>query len=86
MCGVAGIFDLKGQSQLDRNILHAMNQSQFHRGPDEEGRFAAPELSMGTRRLSIIDVSHGSQPVYNEDRTLVVISNGEIYNYRELTR
>jgi len=62
-----------------------MLEALHHRGPDDEGIYTNPELSMGIRRLSIIDVLGGNQPIFNEDRTLVVVCNGEIYNYRELT-
>ncbi|MFT6052939.1 MAG: asparagine synthase (glutamine-hydrolyzing) [Halioglobus sp.] len=84
MCGIAGIFDLKGQSELDRNILHAMNQSQFHRGPDEAGLHLAPGVALAHRRLSIIDLSSGQQPMLSENGDLCLVYNGEIYNFQEL--
>ena len=62
-----------------------MNETQFHRGPDEGGMHIEPGLGLGHRRLSIIDLSSGQQPLFNEDRTVVVTYNGEIYNFPELT-
>ncbi len=84
MCGITGIFDTMGEGEIDRNILSAMNQSQFHRGPDEGGIHVEPGLGFGHRRLSIIDLSSGQQPLFNEDGSVVVVFNGEIYNYVDL--
>ena len=84
MCGITGIFDLRGRSDIDRTVLHRMNESQFHRGPDEGGLHIEPGLGLGHRRLSIIDLSTGQQPLYNEDQSVCVVFNGEIYNYQEL--
>ena len=61
-----------------------MNETQHHRGPDECGVHVEPGLGLGHRRLSIIDVSTGQQPLYNEDGSVVVVYNGEIYNYQQL--
>mgnify|MGYP002682562944 CR=1 FL=1 len=84
MCGITGIFDTRGKRDIDRAVLHRMNESQFHRGPDEGGLHIEPGIGLGHRRLSIIDLSTGQQPLYNEDQTVCVVFNGEIYNYREL--
>ncbi|HNC27085.1 MAG TPA: amidotransferase 1, exosortase A system-associated [Accumulibacter sp.] len=84
MCGITGIFDLRGQRELDRGTLARMNESQHHRGPDEGGTHLEPGLGLGHRRLSIIDLSTGQQPLYNEDKSVCVVFNGEIYNYQEL--
>ena len=84
MCGITGIFDTRGRRDIDRAVLSRMNASQHHRGPDEGGFHVEPGVGLGHRRLSIIDLSTGQQPLYNEDRTVCVIFNGEIYNYQEL--
>ncbi len=84
MCGITGIFDTRRGSEVDEAILRRMNDSQIHRGPDEGDVHIEPGLGLGHRRLSIIDVSTGQQPLYNEDRTVCVVFNGEIYNYQEL--
>lgn len=84
MCGIAGIFDLSGQQTFDENLISAMNQTQFHRGPDEGGLHLEPGVALAHRRLSIIDLSSGQQPMLNEDGTVCVVYNGEIYNFMEL--
>ena len=84
MCGIVAIIDLRARRPIDRDTLVRMNESQHHRGPDEEGLHLAPGVGLGHRRLSIIDLATGQQPLYNEDRSVVVIYNGEIYNYQEL--
>ena len=86
MCGITGIFDLTGKREISRELLSRMNETQFHRGPDEGGLHIEPGLGFGHRRLSIIDLSSGQQPLFNEDRTVVVTYNGEIYNFPELTQ
>lgn len=82
MCGICGIFSLDGSAPP--NVVGAMNTAQAHRGPDDEGEFFDGPLAFGMRRLSIIGLENGHQPIFNEDRTLAVVVNGEIYNYREL--
>jgi asparagine synthase (glutamine-hydrolysing) len=84
MCGITGIFDSRGKREINRSALLRMNDSQHHRGPDEEGVHVEPGIGLGHKRLSIIDLSTGQQPLYNEDRSVCVVYNGEIYNYREL--
>ena len=84
MCGIVAIIDLRARRPIDRDTLVRMNESQHHRGPDEDGLHLAPGVGLGHRRLSIIDLATGQQPLYNEDRSVVVIFNGEIYNYQEL--
>jgi asparagine synthase (glutamine-hydrolysing) len=86
MCGIAGIFDLSGQREPDRELLAAMNRTQFHRGPDEGGMHTEPGLGLAHRRLSIIDLASGQQPMFSADGRLCVTYNGEIYNFRELMR
>jgi asparagine synthase (glutamine-hydrolysing) len=85
MCGIVGIFDACGKHQIDQALLLRMNAAQFHRGPDEEGLHVEPGLGVAHRRLSIIDLSTGQQPLFNEDGSIVVVYNGEIYNFVELT-
>jgi asparagine synthase (glutamine-hydrolysing) len=82
MCGIVGIFDLEGTREIDRALLSRMNESQHHRGPDEGGTHVEPGLGLGHRRLSIIDLATGQQPLFSADRSLVVTFNGEIYNFQ----
>jgi asparagine synthase (glutamine-hydrolysing) len=86
VCGIVGIFDSRGQRAIDRDLLSRMNNAQFHRGPDDSGLFVAPGVGLGHRRLSIIDLSGGHQPLFNEDGSVVVVYNGEIYNFQELAQ
>lgn len=84
MCGITGIFDTRYGSDIDRAALQRMNDSQWHRGPDEGSLHIEPGLGLGHRRLSIIDIATGQQPLFNEDGSVVVVFNGEIYNYLTL--
>lgn len=84
MCGITGIFDMRGCSDIDRAKLSRMNETQHHRGPDEGGMHVEPGVGLGHRRLSIIDLSTGQQPLYNEDHSVCVVFNGEIYNFQAL--
>jgi len=87
MCGIAGIFDLAGRPDSRRGeIVARMTRTLVHRGPDDEGYLIDGAVALGFRRLSIIDLSGGHQPLGNEDGTVWVIFNGEIYNYPDLTR
>src|SRR5579885_2455761 len=83
MCGIAGIVRYDG-SPVDRKLIERMTRSMTHRGPDDEGLFLGPGVGLGHRRLSIIDRSGGHQPLCNEDETVWITYNGEIYNFREL--
>ncbi|CAN5429653.1 asparagine synthase (glutamine-hydrolyzing) [soil metagenome] len=85
MCGISGIITANGAA-VEREVLTIMNRAMTHRGPDGEGYFVHGHVGLGHRRLSIIDLGGGAQPIYNEDRSVVVVFNGEIYNFRELTR
>jgi asparagine synthase (glutamine-hydrolysing) len=84
MCGITGIFDTRSNREISQAVLHRMNESQFHRGPDEGSLHLEPGVGLGHRRLSIIDVATGQQPLFNEDGSVVVVFNGEIYNYQDL--
>jgi asparagine synthase (glutamine-hydrolysing) len=84
MCGITGIFDTRGERAISYPVLQRMNASQAHRGPDEGSAHLEPGLGLGHRRLSIIDVATGQQPLFNEDGSVVVVFNGEIYNFQEL--
>ena len=84
MCGFAGYIDLRGERRVDRDVLARMTNTLVHRGPDSSGYFVRGNVGLGFRRLSIIDLEGGDQPIYNEDGSVVTVCNGEIYNYREL--
>ena len=84
MCGIYGIANLRGNSSRKEKLLARMGQRIVHRGPDDEGHFVGEGVALGMRRLSIIDLAGGHQPIANEDKTLWVVCNGEIYNYKEL--
>ena len=86
MCGIVGLFDTRGKKPIDRQLLLGMNQIQAHRGPDEGEVHIEPGLGFGHRRLSIMDVSSGQQPLFNEDGSVVVVFNGEIYNFEVLAK
>jgi asparagine synthase (glutamine-hydrolysing) len=84
MCGITGLFDTRAQRTPERAVLQRMNDSQYHRGPDEGSLHVEPGLGMGHRRLSIIDIATGQQPLFNADRSIAIVFNGEIYNYQAL--
>ncbi len=84
MCGITGIFDTRGSREISRAVLQRMNDSQLHRGPDEGNLHLEPGVGLGHRRLSIIDIATGQQPLFNEDGSVMVVFNGEIYNYQLL--
>ncbi|CAK0774698.1 asparagine synthase (glutamine-hydrolysing) [Azospirillaceae bacterium] len=84
MCGLVGVFDARGRRDIDVDLLQRMNDSLRHRGPDGAGAHIGAGIGLGHRRLAIIDVNGGHQPLYNEDGKVVVVFNGEIYNFQEL--
>jgi len=86
MCGITGIFHFNGSRKIDRELLASMAEELAHRGPDDSGFHLEDNLGLGFRRLSIIDLAGGNQPIYNEDKSVVVVCNGEIFNYKELTQ
>ena len=86
MCGIVGIFETRDRREVDEALLTRMNNAQWHRGPDEGGLHREPGLGLGHRRLSIIDLSSGQQPLFNEDNSVVVVFNGEIYNFQGLAK
>lgn len=83
MCGIAGFM---GQVENRADVIRNMTEVITHRGPDSDGFFTDDNISMGFRRLSIIDLGAGHQPIYNEDKSLVLTFNGEIYNYKDLRK
>ncbi|MGO9650670.1 MAG: asparagine synthetase B family protein, partial [Terriglobales bacterium] len=85
MCGIAGIAG-KADQEVDAGEVHRMCQTMVHRGPDDEGIYTQGPVGLGMRRLSIIDVAGGHQPIHNEDKSVWVVCNGEIYNFPELRR
>tara|TARA_B110000967_G_C18875113_1_gene557837 strand:- start:243 stop:2099 length:1857 start_codon:yes stop_codon:yes gene_type:complete len=86
MCGITGIFNLNKDKKVDSISLKNMNDSLVHRGPDGEGFFIDNNIGLGHRRLKIIDLETGDQPMYSFDKNIVVVFNGEIYNYLELKK
>ncbi len=84
MCGICGIVSIEPDEQVDEQRLRQMCRTLRHRGPDDEGYYAADQAGLGMRRLSIIDLATGQQPIANEDGTIWIVFNGEIYNYQVL--
>src|SRR4051812_11000416 len=82
MCGIAGKIEFAGR--VDPAPVYAMCAAMEHRGPDERGVHCDGGVALGMQRLAIIDVAGGQQPIFNEDRTVTVVMNGEIYNFNEL--
>ncbi len=85
MCGISGVIDLDHRTPADPAVLHAMSEALIHRGPDSRGLAIEGCAGLGFRRLAIVDLQTGDQPLYNEDRSLVLVCNGEIYNSGALT-
>ncbi|MFP4547624.1 MAG: asparagine synthase (glutamine-hydrolyzing) [Fidelibacterota bacterium] len=86
MCGIAGFISKKFSQQEKSNILEKMCDKIAYRGPDDSGYFVIDDFAIGMRRLRVIDINTGDQPIFNEDRSLAIVFNGEIYNYRKLRR
>jgi asparagine synthase (glutamine-hydrolysing) len=86
MCGIVGIFDLKEKREINKALLTRMNESQHHRGPDEGNLHIEAGLGFGHRRLSIIDLSSGQQPMISADNNVVLTYNGEVYNFLDLKK
>src|SRR6201984_2985083 len=84
MCGICGILYLDASQHVDRSILSTMNRQIVHRGPDDDGFFVEGNVGLALRRLSIIDLKTGHQPISNEDENIWIVFNGEIYNHTEL--
>jgi len=84
VCGIAGIFGYANDEPIDAAVLRRMTSVLTHRGPDDAGFYLADRIGLGHRRLAIIDLVGGHQPIFNEDGTVAIVFNGEIYNYREL--
>src|SRR5437762_12420553 len=84
MCGICGILYPGEEQRVQRDRLAQMNARIVHRGPDDEGFFVERNVGLAMRRLSIIDIRTGQQPISNEDESLWIVYNGEIYNHREL--
>lgn len=85
MCGIAGLFDTRSKRDFAPQLMERINNVQAHRGPDELGLHLEPGLAFGHRRLSVIDLASGQQPLFNEDHSVAIVFNGEIYNYQALT-
>jgi asparagine synthase (glutamine-hydrolysing) len=84
VCGISGLLALDGAGPVDADALDAMNATMVHRGPDSAGAFVDGPVGLAARRLAIIDLEHGDQPLSNEDGTVIVVQNGEIYNHEAL--
>lgn len=85
MCGICGILEKNG-TKVDQHLLKTMNNAIAHRGPDDAGYYIDTSIGLAMRRLSIIDLETGHQPIHNEDETIWIVFNGEIYNYQTLRR
>ena len=84
MCGICGIYNYGSSLPVTREALKAVNDLLVHRGPDDEGFYVSGNVGLAMRRLSIIDLSTGSQPISNEDGSAWIVFNGEIYNFQDL--
>src|SRR5258708_3965978 len=85
MCGICGVVNFDSGEAVQSNLLERMTGALKHRGPDDEGYFLKGNVGLGHRRLSIIDLDGGRQPIFSEDGSAVIVFNGEIYNYADLT-
>ena len=86
MCGICGQYNFKSGAPISADSLRRMNNTMVHRGPDDEGYYINGPLGLGFRRLSIIDIEGGHQPMSNEDGSIWIVFNGEIYNFIELRK
>src|SRR5438477_8176945 len=86
MCGIAGFIDVERSRDNAEQLIDRMCRVIRHRGPDDQGVWVDDGVALGMRRLSIIDLSGGHQPIFNENQSILVVFNGEIYNYRELQK
>ena len=86
MCGICGVFYSDRAQRVNRDMLVSMNQQIVHRGPDDDGFFVEENVGLAMRRLSIIDIQSGHQPLSNEDRSVWIVFNGEIYNHQDLRK
>lgn len=84
MCGICGVFNITNQSRIEKNVLNAMLDKIKHRGPDGKDIFIDTYAGLGFNRLSFLDLEGGMQPIANEDESIIMVCNGEIFNYREL--
>src|SRR5436309_15910670 len=83
MCGIAGMIDLTGQRPVPEGSIQRMARALLHRGPDEEGFLMRPGVALASRRLSIVGLADGQQPIANEERNVFVVFNGELFDYVE---
>jgi asparagine synthase (glutamine-hydrolysing) len=86
MCGIFGIYHSNTDKKVDQSLVRKATDEMMHRGPDEGGYFVSGNIGLGHRRLSIIDLSSGHQPMFNEDGQVAVVYNGEIYNYKDIQK
>ena len=84
MCGITGHINFSSKNRLDQNTLSIMISSMQHRGPDDDGSYIHNDSQIGMRRLSIIDTLNGAQPMSSDDNQVVIVMNGEIFNYQKL--
>jgi asparagine synthase (glutamine-hydrolysing) len=83
MCGIAGVLDLAGLRMVPDDVIQRMAQALVHRGPDEDGFLQRPGVALASRRLSIVGLADGRQPIANEDQSVQVVFNGELFDYVE---
>jgi asparagine synthase (glutamine-hydrolysing) len=86
MCGISGVFSFNDDYVVDIEMLKSMNNAQAHRGPNDQGYYINSGVGLGHRRLSVIDLAGGHQPIFNEDESVVVVFNGEIFNHHDITK
>src|SRR5947207_1888758 len=84
MCGICGKLQLRNDSRVEPELLDRMMEAMSHRGPDGKGRYTDGPVGLGHTRLAIIDLNTGAQPMCNEDKSVWIVFNGEIYNFQEL--